>query len=364
MLTSEWLRELPKAELHVHLDGSLRPATLSELAGARRLALPAADPSGLARAILRRRGASLEAYLEAFRLTLAVLQDAEAIERVAAELVEDNAAENVRWLEVRFCPALCTEQGLSSEQALQAALRGLARASTATGTPTRVIVCALRTLSPALSCQMAELAVAHKEQGVAAFDLAGAETASPVREHAEALRAAAHGGLEITVHAGEACGPESIRQALELAHATRIGHGTSLVKDPGLLAEVRARGVALEICLTSNVQTGATASYGAHPLRRYFDEGVKVSLCTDNRLVSGVTLTREYQHAHDELGFGWEELVQIARAGFESAFAPARVREALLAEFDRSLAALAERPGAQPSARKRSAISTNSFDPM
>jgi adenosine deaminase len=346
LLTTGQLLQLPKAELHVHLDGSLRPATLLELARARGVALPAGDSRALARALRARTGASLEEYLEPFRLTLAVLQDAEAIERVASELVEDNAAETVRWLEVRFCPALSTERGLSSAEVLEAALRGLSRGSAATGTATCVIVCALRTLPPALSREMAELAAAYAGRGVSAFDLAGAEAGYPVRAHLEALRVAERSGLAVTVHAGEAYGPESIRQALELGRAARIGHGTSLAEDPGLLAEVRARGITLEVCLTSNVQTGAAGSYAAHPLRRYFDEGIRVALCTDNRLVSGVTLTREYEHARDALGFTWDELARVARMGFESAFAPPSVRESLLADFDRSLAGLATRGGA------------------
>ncbi|MEX2048187.1 MAG: adenosine deaminase [Gemmatimonadota bacterium] len=331
--TSELLRRLPKAELHVHLDGSLRPATLLELAGERGVALPVTDPDGLARAMLASDAESLEEYLEPFRLTLAVMQDAEAIERIAFELVEDHAAESVRYVEVRFCPDLCTRGRLTSHEVLDAALAGLARAARATGTRTSGIVCGLRSLPSAASLEMAELAVAYGGRGVCAFDLAGAEHGFPVADHVAALRVAHAAGLPVTIHAGEGFGPRSIRQAIELGRAARIGHGTRLGEDPALLEEVREAGIVLEICLTSNVQTRVAASYETHPLRAFFDQGLRVTLCTDNRLMSGVTLTREYEHARDALGFTWEELVEVARSGFTSAFTPEGVRADLLRGF-------------------------------
>jgi adenosine deaminase len=331
--THERLLGLPKAELHVHLDGSLRPATLLELARARGVELPADEPEALARAMLVSDAESLEEYLEPFRLTLGVMQDAEAIERVAFELSEDHAAENVRYVEVRFCPDLCTRRGLTSDEVLDAALAGLAGAERATGIRTSVIVCGLRSLPPASSLEMAELAVAYAGRGVCAFDLAGAEHGFPVADHVEALRVAHAAGLPVTIHAGEGFGPRSIRQALELGRAARIGHGTRLGEDAALLGEVRDAGIVLEICLTSNVQTRVAASYETHPLRSFFDQGLRVALCTDNRLMSGVTLTREYEHARDALGFTWEELVQVARTGFASAFAQEGLREEMLRGF-------------------------------
>ncbi len=335
----ERLERLPKAELHVHLDGSLRPATLLGLADERGVPLPADTPEGLAEAMLVDAATSLEEYLEPFRLTLSVMQDAEALERVAYELALDHALENVRWLEVRFCPGLCTERGLAADEVLDAALRGLASAEREAEIRTAVIVCALRSLPPAASLEMAELATAYYGRGVCAFDLAGAEAGYPVEDHLEALRVAEAGGLPITIHAGEGFGPDSIRQAIELGGALRIGHGTRLGEDPDLLSHVRDTGLVLEVCLTSNVQTRVAPSYAEHPLRPFFDAGVRVSLCTDNRLMSGVTLTDEYEHARDDLGFTWPELIAVARSGFESAFADDDVRGELLASFDRDLAA-------------------------
>lgn len=335
------LTSLPKAELHVHLDGSLRPATMLELAETRGVVLPASDAESLARAMRVGRATSLEEYLERFAVTLSLMQDREAVERIAYELAVDHAAEQVRHVEVRFCPALCTRGGLRSEEVLEAALAGLARARAELPISTAVIVTALRSLLPSDSLAMAELAIAYRGRGVCAFDLAGAEEGHPVHDHVAALEAARRAGLPVTIHAGEAFGPASIREAIEIGGARRIGHGTRLFQDPELEREVRAAGIALEVCLTSNVQTGAVASYAAHPVRRYFDEGIPVSLCTDNRLMSGVTLQREYEHARDELGFSEAELTRIARTGFEVAFVHATERAAMLGAFDEEVDRLA-----------------------
>ncbi len=336
--TTERLHRLPKAELHVHLDGSLRPDTMLELADWRGVVLPAEDARALADHMLVSHASSLEDYLDRFRLTLLVMQDAEAIERIAYEVAEDHAEENVRHVEVRFCPLLSTGEGLTADEVLEAVLAGLARAQGELGIHTAMIVCALRSLPPATSQEMAELAVAYMDRGVCAFDMAGAEAGHPVRDHVAALRTAEGAGLPITIHAGEGFGAASIRQALELGRAGRIGHGTRLMEDPDLLQRVRDDGIPLEVCLTSNVQTRVTASHAEHPLRGYFDQSVRVCLCTDNRLMSGVTLTREYEHARDSLGFTWDELVRVARTGFESAYAPEDVKERLLGSFEAQVA--------------------------
>jgi adenosine deaminase len=332
--TDERLLALPKAELHVHLDGSLRPETMLELARERDVTLPADEVRSLADHMLVKDATRLEDYLERFHLTLAVMQDAEAIERIAYELAEDHALERVRYMEVRFAPVLNTEGGLTAHEVLDAALMGLARAEADFDIQTAVIVCALRSLPPTSSLEMAELAVAYADRGVCAFDVAGAEAGNPVRDHLEALRTAETAGLPITIHAGEGFGAVSIRQAVELGRAGRIGHGTRLLEDRALLASVRDAGIPLEVCLTSNVQTRVAASYAEHPLRQFVDEGLRVCLCTDNRLMSGVTLSEEYEHARDSLGCSWDELVVIARTGFEAAYAPTAVKSRLLSRFD------------------------------
>lgn len=338
--TDATLLALPKAELHVHLDGSLRPLTLSELAREREQELPAYEPMALGTHMLVKDARNLEEYLSRFALTLSVMQDAEALARIALELAEDHAEENVRYVEVRFCPALNTQGGLSADEALDAVLAGLASARETVGIESRVIVCALRTLHPSVSVEMAELAVAYRGRGVCAFDLAGAEAGYPARDHLEAFGIARRAGLPITVHAGEGYGAPSLRQAVEEAHAGRIGHGTRLEEDPELLEIVRERGIPLEVCITSNVQTRVSPSYATHPVRRYFARGLTVALCTDNRLMSGVTLTDEYVHARDDLDFAAADLVRVARMGFESAWPDPETRARLLEDFDRTVAEL------------------------
>lgn len=334
------LLRLPKAELHVHLDGSLRPATLLELARERGVELPASDAEALGDYMTVTDAASLEEYLERFDVTLSVMQDAEALERIAYELAMDHAAEGVRYVEVRFCPLLNTEGGLGPDEVVDAALAGARRAEADADVRTGIIVCALRTLDPATSVELAELAVAYRNRGVCGFDIAGAESGYPVRDHAEAFRLAAESGVPITIHAGEGYGPESIREALEIGYARRIGHGTRLEEDPELLEEVRAHRIPLEVCLTSNVQTGVVPSIRRHPARRYLLAGIPLTLCTDNRLMSGVTLTDELRNAETELGLTWVELLGVVRAGFEHAFLPSEAKLEMLQHFDGVIAGL------------------------
>jgi adenosine deaminase len=333
------LRALPKAELHVHLDGSLRPATLLELAGEVGAPLPAADPVALADAMRADDATDLPAYLSRFETTLAVMQTAPALERITRELVEDHAAEGVRYVEIRYSPVLHTREGLTLEEAVEAPLRGLRAAEAATGIRGALIVCGLRTLDPAVSVELAKLAVAFRDRGVVAFDLAGAEAGYPAEKHAPAFQVARDANLAVTIHAGEAWGADSIHQALHRCGANRIGHGTRLREDPALERWVRDFRVPLEICLTCNVQTRVAPSLAAHPVRRYLDQGIVLTLCTDNRLMSGVSLVDEYARAAVHLSFTWEELTRVARMGFEGAFLPWDEKRRLLTAFDAEVVA-------------------------
>ncbi len=339
-VTRELLTRLPKAELHVHLDGSLRPATMIELAAEQGVILPHTDAESLGRYMHVDEQTDLPGYLERFAVSLSVMQTAEGLERIAYELAEDAARENVRWLEVRFCPALNIEEGLTLEQALEAPLAGLARAREDFGIMSGVIVCALRSHDTAESMRLARLAVDYMDRGVVAYDLAGAERGFPAADHFEAFDHAAAHNLPITIHAGEAYGPVSISQAIHRCHARRIGHGTRLGEDPDLLAYVRDFRIPLEVCPTSNVQTGATRAISTHPIRPYYDRGLVVTVSTDNRLMSGVTLTDEYVALHEALGFDWEELVDVTRMGFQSAFLSWPEKLALLAIIDEEISRL------------------------
>lgn len=340
MIDRAFLERLPKAELHCHLDGSLRPETLLDLGGAVGAPMPAHDVAGLRRAMRVPDACTLETYLSSFAVTLDVLQTAEALERVAFELAEDGAREGVWYLEVRFAPILNTRLGLSPGEVVAAVARGLERAERDFGINARIIVCALRQLGPEASLAAARVAVEHRGGRVVGFDLAGAEAGHPAAVHATAFRYAQANGLGCTCHAGEADGPESVRQALEVCGATRVGHGTRLIEDPTLTRQVADHRVALEVCLTSNVQTGATSSYAAHPLRAYVDRGVPVVLCTDNRLMSDTTVTSEYAHAAGAHGLSVDEVCAMAWTGFEYAFLPESERYAFRHRFDASVAAL------------------------
>ncbi len=331
-LTKDLVHRLPKVELHVHLDGCLRPQTMLELAREQGVRLPAADPQGLARAVYVRHAKNLEEYLERYTITLSVLQTAKALERVAYEFVVDSAAENVRYVEVRFCPALHTP-ALSLAQAVEAPLAGVKRAERETGTVARLIICGLRTLAPRVSLDLARLATDYAHDGVVAFDLAGSEHGHPAQDHAAAFEHARAHGLACTCHAGEGDGPDSIRQALDRCHAQRIGHGTRLHEDPELEALVRERQIPLESCITSNVHTGAVARAAWHPLKRYLEEGCRVTLNTDSRLMDGITLSDEYWLAHTALGLDRPQLDRLVLNAAQSAFLPDAEKQALVARI-------------------------------
>lgn len=339
-ITSDLLRRLPKAELHCHLDGSVRPATLLELARDQGVAMPRDDAEALADYMRVDDARTLEDYLKRFDVTLSVMQTAESMERVAFELAEDCAREGVRYVEVRYAPILNVRGGLTLPQTLEHPLRGLARAEREYGIVARVIVCSLRNLAPATSLDLARLAVDFKDDGVVGFDLAGGEAGYPASDHEAAFAHAQAYGLPCTCHAGEGDGAASVADALHSCRVHRIGHGTRLGEDPALLAEVRDRRIGIECCLTSNIQTHAAASFDTHPLRRYFDAGLQVSLNTDNRLMSGTDLVKEYGLAAKHLGFTFDELARLARNGFTGAFLPPEERAELLQSVDAELAAL------------------------
>ena len=339
-LSRETLRKLPKAELHVHLDGSLRPTTLVELAREQKVKLPTTDPGELARRMHVTDAHDLLEYLERFKITLSVMQRPDALERIAYELVEDGVHDGVRYMEIRYSPILHTHRGMPLTETVEAPLRGLRKAEKAFGVRTNLIICGIRNMSPDTSLELAALTVAYKGRGVVAFDLAGAEYNFPAKKHKEAFYKVIDAHVGATIHAGEAYGAESIAQALHYCRADRIGHGTKLYESPELEAYITDRRIPLEICLTSNVQTKAVPSYEEHPVRRYFDLGIVVSLNTDNRLMSATTLTEEYWLAHKRLGFTRKEIDQLILYGFASAFLPWGEKQALVAQVKKQLEAV------------------------
>lgn len=343
-VTEELLRALPKTDLHCHLDGSMRLKTILELAEQQKVKLPAEDEASLARAIhMGEVCQSLEDYLVAFDVTLSVLQTEEALYRAAYELAEDAAAENVRWLEVRYSPALHLEKGLKMTTVIDAVLEGLRDAKHKFGIRCGVIVCGIRHINPQMSIRLAELSVAYKNRGVIGYDLAGAEVNFPAKDHKAAFQLILRNNVNCTAHAGEAYGPESIAQAIHFLGSHRIGHGTRLREDGDLLNYFNDHRIPLEVCLSSNVQTGAVSDLASHPLKFYFDYGLRVTINTDNRLITDTTVTKEYWLAHQQLGLSLEDLTTIIVSGFKSAFLPFREKQDVLARVNAEIAETVER---------------------
>ena len=344
VIDRELLRRLPKAELHCHLDGSIRPATLLDLAREYAADMPRGSAAELREYMIVRDARNLEDYLARFDVTLSVMQRADALERIAFELAEDAHREGVWYLETRFSPVLNIRQGLDLPDVVEAVGRGLARAERELGIVSRVIVCSLRHLDPGVSLELARLAVAYRERGVIGFDLAGGEAGNPASRHVGAFDYARSHDLACTCHAGEGDGASSIREAVHTCGANRVGHGTRLFEDRSLMEYVNDRRIPIEVCLTSNVQTRATDTLASHPARQYFDAGLNVVLNTDNRLMSGTTLTDEYHHAATALGFTLPELARVALNGFESAFLHWPERVKLVARARAAIAAMGVAP--------------------
>jgi len=331
-LTIEELRAVPKVLLHDHLDGGLRPETLIELAGETGYdELPAIGVGELTEwlAAGARRG-HLNLYLDAFRHTVAVMQTREALIRVAAECAEDLAADGVVYAEVRFAPELHVARGLSLDQVVEAVLEGFRRGSSGRGITVYALLTAMRTA--ARSLEIAELAVRHRDEGVVGFDIAGAEAGSPPSRHLDAFQYVQRENFHITIHAGEGFGLPSIWEALQWCGAERLGHGVRIVDDIKISADgtvqlgrlasyVRDRRISLEMCPTSNVQTGAAPSIAAHPIGLLRQLSFRITVNTDNRLMSGVTLSSEFHRLAEAFGYGWADVEWLTINAMKSAFA-------------------------------------------
>jgi len=332
-LDKQRLRSLPKVLLHEHLDGVLRPQSIIELArDAKYKGLPTADPEALAQWF--HRGAnqgSLAKYLEGFAHTIAVMQTEEALERVAYEQAGDLSKDGVVYFETRFAPVFHAQKGLTHQQIVGAVLKGLERGRKDFGITSGLIICAMRNRHESL--EMAELAVDFRSRGVVGFDLAGEEGGYPAKKHVDAFHYIQRENFNITIHAGEGYGKESIWQAIQYCGAHRIGHGTRLIDDIavvggkavklGDLAQyVLDKRIPLEICLISNVHTGATPSLAEHPFKILYQEKFRVTLNTDNRLMSYTSMTQEFEAAADTFGLSMDDFEKITINAMKSAFLP------------------------------------------
>jgi adenosine deaminase len=332
-LTTEQLRTVPKVLLHDHLDGGLRPQTIIDLARETGYdGLPSTDPGELGALIAGpATHGNLELYLQAFRHTVGVMQTRDALMRVAAECAEDLAADGVAYAEVRFAPELHVSEGLSLDQVVDAVLEGFRRGSAGRQITVYGLLTAMRTA--ARSLEIAELAVRHRDEGVVGFDIAGAEAGSPPSRHLDAFQYVARENFHITIHAGEGFGLPSIWEALQWCGAERLGHGVRIADDIrvgpdgaislGRLASyVRDRRIPLEMCPTSNLQTGAAPSMGEHPIGLLRQLSFRVTVNTDNRLMSGVTLSSEFAALSEAFGYGWSDVEWLTINAMKSAFAP------------------------------------------
>ena len=265
------------------------------------------------------------------------MQTAESLSRIAYELAEDAAKENVRYMEVRYAPMLHTTKGLKLTQVIEAVLEGLRAAQMEFGIESSVIICGIRNINPESSLEMAELAVAYKNRGVVAYDLAGAEYDHPAKHHKAAFQLVRDNNINCTIHAGEAYGPESIAQAIHICGAHRIGHGCRLREDGDLLHYINDHRIPLECCPSSNVQTGAIKDLKSHPIKLYADLGLRVTVNTDNRLVTDTTVSRELWLCHTELGFSLADIKQLILNGFKSSFLPFHVKQEYLRRVSHEL---------------------------
>jgi adenosine deaminase len=332
MLTLDEIRTVPKVLLHDHLDGGLRPQTVLELAKQTGYQdLPGDNVAELTKRLTEgaHRG-HLEIYLDAFRHTVAVMQTPDALRRVAAECAEDLAADGVVYAEVRFAPELHTERGLNLDQVVQAVLEGFRQGSEGRGIRVYALLTAMRTA--ARSLEIAELAVRYRDEGVVGFDIAGAEAGWPPSRHLDAFQYLKRENFHITIHAGEAFGLPSIWEAVQWCGTERLGHGVRIADDIQISAEgtvrlgrlaayIRDRRIPLEMCPTSNVQTGAAPSIALHPLRVLRQLAFRVTVNTDNRLMSQVTLSSEFHKLAGEFGYGWSDIEWLTVNAMKSAFA-------------------------------------------
>jgi adenosine deaminase len=351
MATADQIRQAPKVLLHDHLDGGLRPTSVIELAREQGYKnLPTTDVDDLREWF--KRGANrhdLTLYLETFAHTVGVMQSKDALERVAAECAEDLAADGVVYAEVRFAPELHTEGGLTLDEIVDAVASGFAQGSAANGIRVGILCTAMRTA--ARSLEIAELSVRHRDRGVVGFDIAGAEKGYPPTQHLDAFQLVQRENFHFTIHAGEAFGPPSIWEAIQYCGAERLGHGVRIIDDiwfdedgqatlGRLAAYVRDRRIPLEMCPSSNVHTGVSDSIADHPIKQLTELRFRVTVNTDNRLMSDCSMTSEMQALVDAFGWGLADMQWLTINAMKSAFIPFDERLRIINDIKARYAAL------------------------
>ncbi len=318
-----FIKNATKAELHTHIDGGMRIQTILDFAKKHHVILPSYELDKLTEILtIDDSCESLIEYFKPFEYTLKVLQTQDALEQTMFEFLEDASKDHISYIEPRFSPALHTQKGLSLQQIMDAILRGKKQAENQFNIKSNIIICGLRQNKEQSNIEMAQLAVNYKNKGVVAFDLAGEELGMPAKNHIKAFQIAIDNNLCRTVHAGEADGAHSIADAIHYLGAQRIGHGTNLFEDEDLLHYVADRQIGLEICLTSNLQTKSVRNIEKHPIKDYLKKNIAVTINTDSTLISGTTLSKEYELATQLFNFKQQDIIQIMLNAFEQSFLP------------------------------------------
>ncbi len=327
-------RKMPKIDLHCHLDGSVRPETLLELGIKKGIRSKDTSLEMLrAEARVPENCSSLLEYLHRFELPLAVMQDRESLIRIAGEFMEDCRKDGLEYVEVRFAPVLHTQENLGFEAVMDAVLEGLWAGSVKTDIPFGLIMCCMRHLSPESSLEHVRRTLPFIGNGVVAADLAGDEAHSPPALHRDAFELARNHDLNITIHAGETGIAQNVEDSIALLYAQRIGHGTASWKKPELLTLLREKQVTLEMCPTSNLHTKAITTLKDHPAKSYLDQGLAVTLNTDNRTVSDITSTEEFERVTRALDFSEADLKKLYMNAVKGAFIGTSLKEKLMGKW-------------------------------
>ncbi|ABU58510.1 adenosine deaminase [Roseiflexus castenholzii DSM 13941] len=333
----EFIVRMPKVELHLHLEGAIRPATLLALAERNGVDLPARDEAGVAQLFTYR---NFHEFLTVFMVLARSLTTGRDFEQVAYELGVHLAEQNVRYAEVMISPVQYHRRALDLDEVVQGAAAGFIRAAREYNVRVGLVFDYGRQFGVDLAWNLLESAIRNMKHGVVGWSIGGDEINHPPEPFAEVFAAARRAGLQVMAHAGEVVGPLSVWSAIETLGARRIGHGIRSIDDPALVAYLRTHNVVLDVCPTSNIRTGAVSSLDAHPLRRLFDAGVPLTLNTDDPVFFGTTLCREYRLAVQHFGFTADDLVRLTLTGAHAAFLPKADRLALARELEREIADL------------------------
>lgn len=324
------LKNIPKIELHCHLDGSVKAETVLEIAKAEHIELVSYELDEIRKSLsVSDQCTDLMAYLSCFELPMTVMQSKESLKRIAYELILACKDDGVKYIEVRFAPFQHMSKGLSFNEVIESVLLGLKQGREKTGVMSGLIVCVMRHDTPARSIELVNLSKGYLNHGIVAIDLAGNEHAFPPEIHKEAFELAHNYGFDITVHAGETGIPENIVKSVEYLKADRIGHGVFAYKSKAVMDYIIANNIPLEMCPSSNIQTMAVPSIGEHPIKKYLDMGIKITVSTDNRTVSNTSMTEEYELLEEHLKFTEDDFMRLYKNAIDVSFCDEVTKKAL-----------------------------------